>query len=512
MEYLLAHDVGTSGAKAVLVTLDGRVVAKAFEPYRISYPRPLWAEQNPEDMWHAVAVTSRRVVEESGARPKEVLALAFSSQIINVILVDSAGRPLRPMISWLDGRAGAQAQRVMRMVGGPRVFAWLVGVALTGKDLLPKYLWLKRHEPETFHKAAAILDVNGYVFYRATGRFAYEWTAASVTGFFNLKTKSWDTRLMRLSGIEASKFPDLVGSCERVGGLTHDAAAELELLDGTPVFAGAGDAMAAAVGSGAVGEGEGHLCLGTSGFVGVVTSRRIVGRHGVATLQSADADKLLLIGESETCGACLKWAAQELYHYEATSEAFARMDADVASTAPGSGGMIFTPWMYGERAPVADERLRAAFINLSANHTRAQMTRAIFEGVAYNLRWILDVISRHYGFRLERLRVLGGGALGRPWLQVIADVTGRALECIPNPRQTSAVGAALLAAVGMGVYPSVQALKAVVPVAETVFPNQEFSATYDELYGVFQRLYRALRRIYRHLNESRGGMAGEANG
>jgi xylulokinase len=501
MQYLLGHDVGTSGDKAVLITTDGQVIASDVEPYPTHYPKPLHAEQDPEEMWRAVGATTRRLLEKTGIQPKDILALSFSSQMVNAIFLDKQAQPLRPAINWLDGRAVEEADIIMRKLGGPKIFALIVGVAATGKDLLPKYLWLKRNEPDIYEKAAAIVDVSGYILHQATGRLVYERSVASVTGLLNLKDKTWETTLMRFFGVDKKKFPELVSSHERVGGLTKEASASTGLMEGTPVIAGAGDAMAVAIGSGAVLEGEGHLCLGTSGFVGIVTSKQKTGRQGIATIQSADLGKLLLIGETETCGECLKWASRELYQMEPGSTSYAQMDKIVEETEPGSGGLIFTPWMYGERSPVADECVRASFINLGANHTRAQMTRAIYEGVAYNLNWILETLENRFGFRPDPIRVLGGGAKGLPWLQMISDISGRTLETVPYPRETAAVGAALLAAVGMGVYPSIEALKQVVPTGEIVKPNTDPPKVYNDLYEAFKRIYPSLSKIYHKLNE-----------
>jgi xylulokinase len=501
MHYLLGHDVGTSGDKAVLITTDGKVVASDVEPYPTHYPKPLHAEQDPKEMWQAVCATTRRLLDKTGVPVKDILAMSFSTQMVNTILLDSHAKPLRPAISWLDGRAVEEADMVMRKLGGPKIFAILVGVAITGKDLLPKYLWLKRNEPDLYKKAEAIVDVSGYILHRATGRLVYERSTASVTGFLNLKNKTWDTTMMRFFGVDKMKFPELISSHEQVGGLTKEAAAATGLLEGTPVIAGAGDAMAVAVGSGAVLEGEGHLCLGTSGFVGIVTSKRKTGRQGIATIQSAELGKLLLIGETETCGECLKWAARELYQIEPGPAAYTHMDEIVAETKPGSGGLIFAPWMYGERSPVADECVRASFINLGANHSRSQMTRAIYEGVAYNLTWILEVLDKRFGFRPDPIRVIGGGAIGLPWLQIISDISGRTLETVPHPRETAAVGAALLGAVGMGVYPSIEALKQVVPTGVVVEPSPDPPKIYRGLYQAFKRIYPSLCKIYQTLNE-----------
>ena len=379
MEYILAHDVGTSGCKTVLFNLGAtageQVVATAYETYPTYYPQPMYAEQDVEDWWKGVVKGTRHVLEKSGAKPEQVLALSFSFQMLNTIPVDKDGVPLRNCISWLDGRAWEEAEQVMRKLGGASMFSTLVGAVLSGKDLLPKYLWLKRHEPEIYQKAAAFMDCSSFILHRTTGRLVYEWSVASVTGLFNLKSKTWDTTLIRLFGLDVNKFPELVRSIDQVGGLLPDAAQQMGLLAGTPVYGGAGDAMCTAVGSGAVGDGDAHIALGTSGYIGVTTARKVTGRRGMATIQSADPTRLLLTAEGETVGASLKWAVKELYGLEPGSEAYATMDARVDAQAPGSGSLIFTPWLYGERCPVPDESVRAAFINLGANHSRDQMAR-----------------------------------------------------------------------------------------------------------------------------------------
>jgi xylulokinase len=502
MGYLLAYDVGTTRTKAVLISEDGRVIASALEAYPTYYPRPLQAEQEPEDWWRAMARTARAVLEQGRARPEEVLALSSSTQMVNLIPLDAEMRPLRRCISWLDGRAGREAQWVMGRLGGPTIFAMLLGTAITGKDLIPKYLWLKRHEPETYRRAAAFVDASGYLLHRATGRLVYEWTTAFTTGLFNLKSKTWDTTVARFMGLDPAKFPELIQSCETVGGLTRAAAADLGLKEGTPVIAGAGDAHCSAVGAGAVSDGEGHLCLGTSGYVAITTMRRFVGKRGLVTMQAADRDKFLMIGETETCGACLNWAARELYRSEPDSATLQAMDREVEGVQPGSGGLLFAPWMYGERSPVADERARAAFVNLGADHSRAQMTRAIYEGTAYNLTWILDSFRDLYRLRPDPLRVVGGGASGKPWVQILADVSGRTVEVISHRGVAGAFGAALIGGVGIGLFPTIEATKARVEVESVVRPNPENQARYSGLYRSFRDLYPALRRVFRDLNSA----------
>ncbi|MGB9673995.1 MAG: xylulokinase [Anaerolineales bacterium] len=501
MQHILAYDVGTSGCKAALVSEKGEILHTAYQTYPTYYPQPLYAEQNPSDWWKAVCETTKQLLQVTSIAPAEIAGLAFSTQMVNLIPVDQTGVPLRPCISWLDGRAEEEAQWVMRKLGGQVIFAAVVGVAMTGKDLLPKYIWLKKHESEIYRGAAAFIDASGYLLARATGRLVYEWTTASVTGLFDLKKKQWDAFLMHFFGLDEEKFPELVLPHEKVGGLTAQAAAELGLIEGLPVFGGAGDAMTAAVGSGAVGEAEGHLCLGTSGFVGIVTSKRVTGKRGIPTIQSADPAKLLLIGESETVGECLKWAGREFFQREPDGDTFARMDEIVGGVEPGAGRLLFTPWMYGERTPIADERVRAAFINLGANHTYAHMLRAIYEGVGYNFRWILENIQELYGFRPDPLRVIGGGAKGLPWVQIVADITGRTLESVAEPQHTTALGAGFIAMVGLGILNSIEDVKKIVPVAHVVLPQKENQPIYNELFAHFKELYPALKNIYHRLNQ-----------
>ena len=504
--YIIAHDVGTGGNKAVLVDTEGTIHASAFQPYPVHYPRPDWAEQDPEDWWNAVVTTTRQVLARSDTAPRDVLAMVYTTQLLGIVPMGEDRQPLRRAIIWLDGRAPEQAERIMRRFLGRRIFATAAGAELSGKDGLPKLLWLKENEPDTYERMTSFLDVNGYLTYRATGEMAFEWSCASAF-CLDLKKKDWMWWLIRYIGLDKAKFPPLVRSTDRVGGLTAEAAQECGLLEGTPIFGGGGDAPAAAVGSGAVGEGEGHIYLGTSGWVGVVTHKTPTGRHGVVTIHSADPGKALLFSEMETAGACLKWIADEFYRHEQADPAipnvYALMDQDVETIPPGSDFLVCTPWMYGERSPVADTWVRSTFFNLSADHTREHMLRAVYEGVAYNLRWMIDIVEKYFGFPLPALRVIGGGALGAPWMQIIADVTGRRVETVAQPQEAGAVGAALTAAVGLGLYPDFEALKHVVRVEQEFEPQACNAETYDCLYGTYRRIYGCLQKLYRDVNEVR---------
>jgi xylulokinase len=244
----------------------------------------------------------------------------------------------------------------------------------------------------------------------------------------------------------------------------------------------------------------------------VVTSRRLKGKRGVATIHSADPDKLFLFAESETAGGCLEWAGQHLYSAGAgdasARDVYAAMDKLVEQVAAGSHGLIFTPWMYGERAPIADCNARSSFLNLSGQHTREDMIRAVYEGVAYNIRWLVEIVSGEFGFPLPKLRAIGGGAKSAAWMQMLADVTHRRIETVPDPKEAGAIGAALVAAVGLGIYPSFEALESVTKVDKTFDPRQKNFKIYDPLFDSFKESYGRLRVFHKRLSEKTSGIPG----
>ncbi|MEE8469853.1 MAG: FGGY-family carbohydrate kinase [Dehalococcoidia bacterium] len=510
-KYIIAHDVGTSRNKAVLVDAEGQVRGKCSEPYRTRYPNPGWAEQEPGDWWKAVTRTTKLLMEDTDVSPADILCITYTTQMLGIVPMDSDGEPLRPAIIWLDNRACRQADRLMRRFINGRVFALFAGATLCGKDGMPKLLWLKGEEPEVYHRMRCFLDVAGYLIYRSTGSMVMEWTGASVFGL-DLKKKTWLKGIFRYAGLDPGKFPPLVRSIDKVGALSREAADECGLLQGTPVMAGAGDAPCAAVGAGAVGEGEGHVYLGTSGWVAVVTERMPRGKCGVASIHSADPGKAFLFAETETAGACLQWIGDELYKAEKKDpeipDIYTFMDEEIGRIPPGSNYLIFTPWMYGERAPIGDCNVRSSFLNLSADHTRENLLRAVYEGVAYNIRWIVEIVEKEFKFSLPQLRVIGGGARSKPWMQILADVTHKKVETVRNPQEAGAVGAALVAAVGLGIYPSFEALRNVVKVEGLSEPQENNREVYDFLFHSYQEVYSSLRGFYKRLNEKRLSEAG----
>jgi xylulokinase len=507
--FLIGHDAGTQGSKSVLIDLGGGLLASTFQPYPVSYPEANRAEQDPDAWWRAVAEGTRIVVEESGVDPSEVAGMGFAGQMIGVVPVADSGEVLRPAIIWLDSRADRQAERMVRKLGGKKIFAMLAGAVATGKDVVCKLAWLRENEPDIYLRTAAFLDTTGYLVMKATGRKVMDHTGAAGTGLLT-GSRKWSGLLARLTGVSLEKMPELACSIDVVGGLSGGASREMGLAEGTPVIAGMADIPAAATGSGALGNGEGHVYLGTSSWLCLSLEKPVnVPRLGMVSVASADPEMHILLGESETAGICLKWFAENLASAQEREGAggddviFGVLDRVAAEVEPGSGGLIFAPWMYGERSPVPDTTLRGAYANLSLDHSREQMLRAIYEGVAFNLRWMMDGVSGR-GLDLPSVRAIGGGAKSDVWMQVLADATGRRVEAVENPQEAGAVGCALAVAVGLGILKRYADIKEVVGVRETFEPDRELTPLYERLYEGFRCLYPGVSRACRGLNEEEG--------
>ena len=489
----IGHDLGTSSDKAVLVSVDGEVLATASAEYPLHHPRPGFAEQDPEDWWSAVCETTRAVVAEADVAPEAIEGLCFAGQMLALVPMDRSGRPTRPAISWMDARAGRQARRLVRRLGGERIVSMLAGGSPSGKDLIPKITWLAEEEPSVFAKTDAFCDATGYLVARATGKLRIDPTAAGGTGIYLAKKREWSRLLARLTSFPLAKMPEVVPSSKEAGTLTPEAAAELGLTPGTSVAMGMADIPAAAVGSGAVGLGDAHVYLGTSAWIAVtIESPKAVPRAGIASVPAADLSSCLLIGESETAGACRDWLVEAL---ELASD---RVDHVAAQAPPGSGNLLFCPWLFGERSPVSDEHIRGGFVNLGLQHGRPELARAVLEGVALNLRWTLDAMGSVQE-PCPELRAIGGGARSDLWLQIIADVTERPVERVRHPQLAGAIGAALMAAVATGAVGSVPDIASRVHIAARFEPNQQNGAVYRRLSSAFRSVQGPLSDLGRRL-------------
>lgn len=506
-QYLIGHDVGTGGSKSVLVDTSGGIIASTFSPYEVSYPRAGWAEQDPDDWWRAVAGATRTLLEDGGVDPSDVTGMGFAGQMIGVVPVGENGGPLCPAIIWLDSRADEQASSMVRRMGGERVCLRVAGAVPSGKDVVCKLAWIRENEPGVYRDTAQFLDATGYLVLRATGERVMDQTGAGGTGILDNRKREWSRPLAWFTRMPLEKMPPVRSSIDVIGGLTADAAEEMGLPEGVPVIAGMGDIPAAATGSGALEDGDAHIYLGTSSWLCLSIGRPCnLGKNGILSIASPDPDMFIMIGESETAGICLEWLADNLATGGGKGadegSAYREMDAAIERVEPGSGKLVFAPWMFGERAPVTDTTLRAAFLNLSLEHRREHMLRAVYEGIAYNLRWMMDAVDGA-GLHFDSVRAIGGGAKSDVWMRIMADATGRRVDAVVEPQEAGAVGVALAAAVGLGVLGCYKDIKKVVRVRKSFEPDRDLAPVYDEIYRAFRDFYPALSRAGRLLNSER---------
>ncbi|HSO85411.1 MAG TPA: FGGY-family carbohydrate kinase [Draconibacterium sp.] len=501
---VIAHDVGTSSVKSALIDSSGNILNECSCTYPFYNPKPGWVEQEPEDYWNAIVANTRNMVES--VNKNNISGIVFTTQAMGIIPVDASGKILYRNITWVDGRAEEQAQRIMTTFGGRKIFKSFLGIEITGKDVIPKLIWLKKNESEIYKSTHKILDVNGYLRFKATGKTTAEWSGACSYGF-NLKKKDWEHLLFRAAGFDRTKLPKLIRSTDIAGTLTAKAALELALPAGIPVFGGCDDTQSAAIGSGSIGEGEVHAYIGTSAWLGVTTAKSLKFKNGAVCVQSADPQKNLVIGITESAGNNLEWLINQFYQKELKTtqreDIYGILDKEAEKVPAGSDHLIITPWFLGERCPVSSTTTRSTIFNLSLEHTRGHFVKAMSEGIGYNLRWIAENYQKDFGFAIPGFRLIGGGSKNQHWMQTIADITGRTVTTTNHPTMAGAIGAAMCAFVGLGVFDSFSAVNKMVQPAAVFNPDVKNKSIYDELYSNYKDIYHSLKGTYKKANSKR---------
>ena len=504
--YVISHDVGTSSVKTALVGNNGKVLEHHTTSYPFQYPKPGWVEQKPEDYWNGVVENTRYIIDRTKIDTSRIVGMVFSTQAMGIIPIDRDGNVMHANITWVDGRAEEQAQELMNKLGGRKLFKKIVGVEITGKDVIPKLRWLKQNKPEIYFEADSILDVNGYLKYKATGNKVFEWSGACSYGF-NIKKKDWERILFKAAGVDLGKLPPLVRSTDIVGQLTPEAARELNLPKSVSVFGGCDDTQSAAMGSGANGEDKAHIYLGTSAWVGMTTSRNLKHKNGAFCLQSADPQMNLLVGITESAGSNFDWLIDNFYKLEKADPKIKNIyhfiDSETEGIPDGAGHLVFTPWLLGERCPVSTTTTRGTIFNLSIEHNRGHMVKAMLEGIGYNLRWILENYEKDFGFRVETLRAIGGGSVNDKWMQGIANITGKTIETITEPRMAGTIGAAMCAFVGNGTFNGFSEVSGFIQVDKRFEPDFDKKLIFNSLFKTYKSLYYELKRTYRNINLKR---------
>ncbi len=507
MEYILSFDVGTSGMKGVVVDKNGHIIGQGIAAYEVTYTPEGFVEQDPQDWWNAVVDICGQIKKSSGIKPKDVKGIVFATQGAGVIPIGKEnGEVIYPAIIWLDGRAQDEANEIMDLFGGKEAFAEATGVQLMGKDVLAKVRWLYKNKQEIFQKMDCFLDVAGYLVYQATGEKVYNISSASAI-CYDCETNTMMAPALEAAGIDPDSFPRLVGCDQYVGNLTAKAAGEMGLTTEAKVYGGTIDIAVSTLGSGMCMNGETHFYLGTSSWVSAISDQPALLSSGGFCGQSAEPGKLLWLYTSETACANVDWFIEQFFREEkekrSKADLYRFVDSEAASIPSGSDALIFYPWTAGERSPISDVYVRGGFLNLDLSHTRAHMIRAIYEGIAYNLRWALEALEHDMGITVPTIRILGGGTKSAVWMQIFADIFNRPVEIVRDTQNAGAIGSAFLAAKGLGMFSSFEDVKQWARIETEYQPKPENVATYQNLYLKFKNSYNSLKEFYFDLNKNR---------
>ncbi len=505
-QLILAHDLGTTGNKASLYDKAGQVLASAFIGYGTEYPQVNWVEQNPEDWWQAICQSTQALLNQAHVSPAEIACVAFSGQMMGCVALDRQARPLRNAIIWADQRAVAEADVWLERVGREETYR------ITGHRASPSYsgekiLWIRKHQPDIFAQAYKFVHAKDFIVARMTGNFVTDYSDASGMNLLDLKKRDWSAPILQAIQFDPQRLPELHASTDVVGEVLPGVAAETGLAAGTPVVIGGGDGCCAAVGAGVVCEGSAYNYIGSSSWIGIATNQPILDPkqrtftwvhlvpgmyHPTGTMQAAGGSYQWLrdiFCEPEKQAA----SQQEISPYDL-------MNLQVEQSPPGANNLLYFPYLMGERSPRWNPRARAVYFGLTVKHTRADIIRATLEGITFNLRVILEAFLEQ-GAQVEAMRVIGGGARGRVWRQIMADIYGVPIVRPALLEEATSLGAALAGGVAVGIFKDFSIAEALTPIVDTILPNLQVKEKYERLYKLFNYCYEAFVPLYDQLAE-----------
>lgn len=497
MKYILAHDLGTSGNKAVLFSTDGELIKSRVSPYATHFFHGTWAEQNPEDWWKAVCLSTQELLE--GVDASKIQAVSFSGHMMGCLCVDQAGRPLRPHILYCDTRSMPQVEEVMEKID-LWTFYTITGHRASPSYTLEKLMWVRDNEPDIYRQTYKVLNAKDYIVHRLTGAFGTDYSDAGGTEAFNIVEKRWSDKVCDCVDIDPDKFPPAHESIDVAGEVTAEAAGQTGIPAGTPVCWGAGDGCACGVGAGSIDPGSTYTSMGSSAWVGATTKEPIFdSKRRVPTFPHAVPGLYHSCGVTQTAGASFSWAARTLGCVDAQTGRpdYGRIDHDVLESGPGAGGVLFLPYLMGERSPWWDNDARGCWLGMTQETGSGDLLRAVEEGVAFNLRAILDIYKDH--MNIDAMGFVGGGAKSPIWRSILADVFGLPVDVPRNIEECGAMGAAIIAGVGVGIYSGFDQVRPFFEVMSRQVPVSEHTHLYEERFKLFLRSYEALRPVFPQL-------------
>ena len=535
-KYILAIDHGTGGPKTAIVSTQGEVVDWAFQEVPLHIEKGGGVEQDPNDWWNAILKTAKQVIDNGKVSANDIVGVCNSSQWSGTVALDKDGNHLMNSIIWMDTRGAPYMKKFHKsliQVSGYSVRKMLKlvkvtggGASLSGKDPLAHILWIKDCRPEIYDKTFMFLEPHDYVNLKFTGKFAASYASIHMhflTDIRDINNIKYYTKLMKMAKVDPNKFPtDLRWSTDVLGPIKDEVANDLGLQKGIKMIMGAPDLQTATIGSGAVRDYEGHIYIGTSDWLLChVPYKKTDIFHNMASFPSAIKGRYFVANEQEIAGGALSFLRDKiLYHKdellreEEVPDVYKIFDRIVENVPAGSNNLIFTPWLIGERAPVDDHAVRGGFYNLSLEMSREHLIRAIFEGVAYNVKWLLQYVEKFIqkwkmkenpgmtkkDVVMPELNIIGGGATSNIWCQIFADVLNRTIKQVKDPIQANARGAAFIASVGLG-YLTWDQIPGLIQFSNVFKPNPENRAIYDKLFSEYTNIYKIMKKTYKRLNE-----------
>ncbi|MDR0663049.1 MAG: FGGY-family carbohydrate kinase, partial [Spirochaetaceae bacterium] len=516
--FVITYDVGTTGVKTCIYEISDKItqIESSYAGYNLYIFDNGGAEQDPDEWWEAICKTTKQALNKTSLNKDDIKAVSFCSQMQCLVLSDNKARPVRRAMSYMDNRARQLFGR------GPSIIKLLTWIRLTGiaptstKDPLWKYKWVERYEGEVFSRVYKWLDAKDYLAARLTGVFAMTEGSAHATALFDTHLRGWSKKLCKIAGVKREHLPEIIKSYDKVGGITPRAAEEIGLAAGTPVYGGGGDAELVGIGAGAVEQGSTHIYIGTSGWVSTVTKKQVVDiSASIGSIVGCQPGLYNYFAEMETAGKSLEWvkdhlALDEIDIYlekkDVTEDPesvylslFDYLCEVIRKVPAGSNGVVFTPWLHGNRCPFEDSGARGIFFNIGLETGKTALIRSVVEGIAFHCRYMLEAQKR----KIETSEIIiacGGGALSPVVCQILADIIGHKVITRPEPQNVGALGAAVLIAKAIGKISSIEGAKDLLPEHRLFVPNPEHKAVYDRNFSVFKSLYKNNKKSFALLN------------
>jgi len=500
-DLILAHDLGTSGNKATLFTAEGQLVASRTCGYPTQFFHGNWAEQSPDDWWRAVCTTSQQLL--SGVDPRRIACVALSGQMMGCTPVDRQGRALRPSILYCDQRAEAQAGRLLKRID-PAEFYAIVGHRASPSYSLEKLMWIRDNQPEIYRQTHKTLCAKDYVNFQLTGQLATDYSDASGTNAFDLTRFCWSERILELAEVDAGMFPDAGPSASILGTITSRAAEATGLRSGTPVAVGGGDGSCAGVGVGCVRPGSAYNYLGSSSWIALTTLEPIVDPLR-RTMNWAHCVPGCLhpSGSMQAAGSSFQWLKETICTSEARDaqssgqDVYELIQQAIDRSAPGAGGLLFLPYLLGERSPRWNPKAKGAFVGLTLATRREDVCRAVLEGITMNLGMIVNIFRQHVP--IDAITAIGGGAKGAVWRQIMADIYDCPVARPNYLEEATSMGAAIVGGVAAGLFADFDVIDRFLRIEDVVHPNPANQAVYRRLMPIFEKCYQGLVEVYEDL-------------